>query len=219
MVATAPIVRVVSANVDFQRGGDFRHVRALCQWGDVLLLQEAKDFALADMLPEGWVSLQDTTSRATKGSCIAYNGEVLEHRWERLALGARPFIGGHRIGMLTRYIQFAGLTHKETGRRFVAASAHAPPFRFRLLQPGYRARLQARADKFNRAVIGVDANAPIGGLAHQLGLEAYGKGIVGVLTRLPVVQAHVNPWGIDRGLTDHPAVVVHVALTKPKENR
>lgn len=216
MDPTANVVRFVSANVDFVRGHDRKYVQALTEWGDVIALQEAKTFVLADLLPPGWVSLQDTTNDATKGSCIAYNADALTHHWDRLALGANPIIGGRRIGLLPRYFQLAGFSIPNTDRGFVAVSAHEPPFRFRALQPGYGRRLKDATARNPNVVVGVDANMPIGALGHALGLEAYGKGIVGVLTRLPVIQSHVNPWGVNRGLTDHPAVVVHVAIPKEK---
>lgn len=219
---TEPIVRIVSANTDFVRGHDATYVRQLCEWGDVLLLQEHKYANLADNLPDGWASLQDTTSEATKGSCIAYDTRVLDHGWDRLILGAEPFIGGRRVGLLPRYFQVARLVHKGSQRGVVVVSAHEPPFRFRVLQPGYSRRLHATVARYTPdVVVGADANMPLGRFANTLGLEGYGKGIVGIATRLPVVHTDIKPWGIAHGLTDHPAVVAHVALvmldlTNPK---
>lgn len=213
---TAPLVRVVTANTDFAKGADAKYVRELCEWGDVLLLQEHKYADLAANLPPGWTSLQDITSEATRGSCIAFNASVIRCDWDKLILGAQPFIGGKRIGMETRYFQMARLVHKESGRGFVAVSAHEPPFRFRALQPGYTRRLKAAVARYPRAIVGADANMPIGRFANTLGRSAYGRGIVGIATDLPVVKHDVKPWGIARGLTDHPAVVVHVLIPKEK---
>lgn len=206
------IVRVAVANVDFVRGGDGKYIAQLCQWADLLLLQEAKNITVANLLPAGWVSLQDTSDPARKGSCIAYNAAVIERRWDRLHLGAKPFIFGRRIGMLPRYYQAATFRHIKSGRRFVAVSAHLPPFRFRLLQPGYMRRLRKSVNRFPNAIVGADANMHLGKFAFKLGLEPYGKGIVGLATRLSVVRPRIRPWGVKRGLTDHPAVTASVFI-------
>lgn len=202
-------LRITTANIDFAVGGDKRYLAHLCEGADVLLLQEAKNVNLRAALPDGWVSLQDDASEATRGSCIAYREATVARRWHGFSIGARPWIAARRIGMLERWIARAGLTEIATGRKFTAISAHFPPARFRVLQPGMGRNLKRVVTKQQRkwpVVIGTDANQPIGGLAHALGLEAFGRGIVGLLTDGSWTNGNVAPWGIQRGLTDHPSV-------------
>lgn len=205
------VIDVTTANVDFVRGGDGRYVRHLCETADVLLLQEAKNITVANLLPKGWVSLQVTTSAATKGSCIAFDGDVFECVHRKLVPGAWPSIGGRRVGMLVRYFQVAILRHRESGRLVRVISAHLPPMRFRALQPGYTKRLAAWTRRPS-VVVGADANMAFPRFAAQLGLRTRNDGIVGIATNLEVCAQTSRNWGERQRLTDHPAVAAKLAL-------
>jgi hypothetical protein len=208
---------VATANIDFARRHNKAYLEYLCKVAQVLFLQEAKNVNIAEVLPEGWTSLQDTSSEDRAGACIAVLDSAVDVRDHRLILGAKPFIGGHRIGMLPRWIEEADLTEKSTGHRFVGVSAHEPPMRFRLLQPGYTKRLATVAASHPRIVIGTDANQRIEVLGDRLGLDAYGRGIVGILTDLTVTDERVRPWGEVHHATDHPAVTARIHIPAHKE--
>lgn len=202
-------VRVVSANTDWARRGDGAYLRYLAgQGAEVMLLQEAKDTDVSEVLPVGWLSLQDTRNAGRKGSCVAVRRSIVKVRWHRLRLGSRPFIGGRRVKQLVRWHATAGLTG--AGRMFPVVSTHFPKKAFAALQPGHLKTLRAFTSRHPRVVVGTDANQPIGKVGHDLGLSAYGKGIVGVLTNLPVTDVVVDWWGVKHGYTDHPAVFVTV---------
>ena len=208
------MIRVVSANMDFAARHDRDYLALLCENADVLLLQEAKTFRLADLLPEGWVALQDTTDPGRMGSCIAYRAAAFKAATPlRLSVGARPFVLGRRIGMLTRWIAEAHLIDTE-GRPWHAVSAHLPPKRFAALQPGMARRLRRAVRGRPWAVVGTDANQPIDDLADLLGMKAYGVGIVGILAgpRLTAVRESRDRRGLAEGWTDHPAI--RVTLTR-----
>ena len=215
-LATATIprsrLRWTTANLDFVRAHDADYLAHLCESADVLLVQEAKDVRLADVLPEGWTALQDTTDEAHMGSAIAYRNETVSAGKNalRLTLGATPFWQGKRVQMLTRYIATAHLRDRATGEWRYAVAAHLPPRRFRFLQPGMTRQLREVAKDHPHAVIGVDANQPLGRLGKALGLRSFGEGIVGILvgTNLRTGSPLVDTWGVDHSVTDHPAVTI-----------
>src|SRR4029077_16403593 len=172
------MVDLVTSNTDFYSGRNRPLVHQLCTYGDVLLLQEAKDMTLRDVLPADWRSLQNTSSDAKKGSCIAVDSrrvKVLEHY---LTVGCGPPPGG---GMMTRYIVTAVCQMRHNGAVFTAISAHYPPRRYAMQWEEYTTSLKrVRANVRGKVpVIGTDANMPIGQLAAKLNSKAYGVGIIG----------------------------------------
>jgi len=203
-----------TANTDFVRGQNSKYVHQLTEWCNVLMVQEAKDMDLAHTLPEGWAHCHDTSTEAKAGSAIG----VDKAKWRVikwwLVKGCPPPPGG---GMLTRYICVAVLEHKESGLQFSAMSAHEPPARYAGMQPQFTANLKAAKEKEKaagrRVIVGTDANMPLDDLAKQIGGKGYGKGIVGLVTGQPITDLKVRPWGVDRGMTDHPAVTAKVDLT------
>lgn len=209
-------LRFTSANLDFVRGHDAEYLAHLCADADVLLVQEAKDIVLADVLPEGWRALQDVTSEATRGSAICYReATVIAGRLD-LTLGARPSIAGRRVRMLTRSIASAHLwerTEQGRGAWYFGVAGHFPPKRFGVLQPGMARRLRRRIKGHPYAVIGLDANQPLDRLAKWLGLSSYGVGIVGLIygRRLRVTETHADRWGIEHNYTDHPSICATVS--------
>lgn len=212
--------RWTTANLDFVRGHTADYLAHLCETADVLLVQEAKDVVLADVLPAGWVALQDTTSPATMGSAICYRiATVRGPKAPHLIEGSSPFWQGRRVGMLTRYIACAHLQDRATKEWRFAISAHLPPLRFAFLQPGMTRRLRRLLKGTTpghwahaHAVVGLDANQPLTRLADRLGMREYGKGIVGLLVGpgLRIEAGEVDPWGIDHDVTDHPSVTIRV---------
>lgn len=214
-------LHVRSANLDFALGGDRAYLAWLCENHDVLLVQEAKDRVLANILPDGWLSLQDTTDESTRGSAIAVRTETVRVNDHGLALGAKPFIRSKKIGMLTRYIAWAELTERASDEAGLFLSAHFPPWRFRLLQPGYEKNLKKLIFGRRDVVIGTDANSPVDRLAKRLGFEWVGRGIIGILSGRDLTDRKVQSWGIQHDATDHPSVsaTVHLHRKEPSMSK
>ena len=211
------MVDLVTSNTDFYSGRNRQLVHQLCTYGDVLLLQEAKDMTLRDVLPADWRSLQNTSSDAKKGSCIAVDNrrvKVLEHY---LTVGCGPPPGG---GMMTRYIATAVCEMRHNGAVFTAISAHYPPRRYAMQWEEYTTSLKrVRANVRGKVpVIGTDANMPIGQLAAKLNSKAYGVGIIGFVTSAKVERERVEVWPVTEKRSDHPAYVirVNVPASRPK---
>lgn len=205
-----------SANTDFARRGDRAYIHYLCDGADVIALQEAKDGLLADKLPEGWRSLQHTATRARMGSCLAIRTDTIKLRTHYLRLGSRPYIDGRRVQMLTRYTAVALLTERDTKEPFAGVSTHWPKQEFASLQPGHTRKVEALVKRRPRVILGTDANQPIHAVGRELGLNAYGEGIVGVLTNFEVADIEVDNWGKRNGYTDHPLVSVTADLHRMK---
>lgn len=210
-------LRFVSANLDFQLGHDAEYLAHLCADADVLLVQEAK-LDLAHVIPDGWAALQDTTSPAKMGSAILYRVATVEARDFRLRLGTLPQLGSRRVKMLPRYIASAHLIERANHHWHFGVSAHLPPARYAFLQPVMALRLKAIVMGHPNAVIGTDANQPLEQLAKFLGLQAFGHGIVGLIfgKGLTVTERHVDRWGKQHGVTDHPSVSAVVTHRKAR---
>lgn len=210
----AVLTKTTTANTDFTRGRNADYIHQLCEWSDVIVLQEAKDMTLKQCLPDGWKACQDTSTEAKAGSAIAVEKSVWAVRDWWLVYGCPPPPQG---GMLTRYIAVAVLEHKATGLVWSAMSAHEPPQRYAGMQPQFTANLKAakqkQKEKGRRVVIGADANMPLGKLANQVGGKPYGYGIVGCVTGQPVQQCTYRGWGEQENVTDHPAVTCTVDLS------
>lgn len=189
--------------MDFYAGGNKDYIRYLCSTADVLCVQEAKDFKLADMVPDGWEAYQDTSSDAKQGSGIAVAPSIKVDDWG-LVKGCDAPEGG---GMLPRWIVWVQGRWEDEGA-FTAISAHEPPGRYDHLQPGFTNSLQKLANSHPDPTIGVDANMPINTLAKQLGssYKAVGEGIIGILAKTPLTDVEVDKTGMQEKQTDHPAV-------------
>jgi hypothetical protein len=198
--------------MDWAKGGDKAYIEWLCRGADVLLIQEAKDFRLARLLPDGWEALQDTRGEAEMGSAIAVRTATVEVRGFHLALGARPFINSRRVGLLPRYMAVGHLTWRPTGEHFTGISGHFPPGRFRPLQPGFEKALARVIGNHKNPVVGTDANQSVNALALRLGLHRTASGIVGLLSGPRMSDGRVRMWGMRHRLTDHPSVsaIVHL---------
>jgi len=208
------ITKATTANTDFTRGNNADYVHQLCEWSDVIMLQEAKDMVLKQCLPDGWAACHNTDNDAKAGSAIGVDKSVWQVRDWWLVYGCPPPPQG---GMLTRYICVAVLEHKQTGLVWAAMSAHEPPQRYAGMQPEYPANLkaakQAQKDQGRRVIVGADANMPIGDLADKIGGKGYGHGIIGCVTGQPVTECTFRGWGPDHNVTDHPAVTCKVDLS------
>lgn len=200
---------VTSANTCWSMGHNRAYVRYLCEFSDVVLIQEAKDFDLKDAVPNGWQALQDTSDPGRKGACIAVGPgvKVIDHG---IVLGAVPVVLGRRVRMLVRWIYWAKV--EKNGRHYFVVSAHLPPARFKALWRGYERNLRAVIEGHSHTVVGTDANQSISTLARAEKLHAHGTGIVGLLTAedLHVGANKISHYGIRHHLTDHPSVTIPV---------
>jgi hypothetical protein len=196
---------VVTANMDFYSGSNRAYLEHLADGADVLMLQEVKDFWVADVLPEGWKVCQDTTSDAKAGAAVAYRAETVTLDGWFLVRGCDAPKGG---GMLPRWIVVADLDH-DGGGLFTAISAHAPPPRYAELQPEFTAQVAHVVAQSRAPVVGADANMDIDKFARALGpgMKAYGKqsGIC-LVTASPLTDVEQDHYGESEGWTDHPAV-------------
>lgn len=223
-------VDVVTANLDFRRGGDGDYLEWLCERAadprgprdhgpaDVLLLQEAKDLHLDRLLPKGWTALQDRTDAGTAGSAIAVRDEAIDVRDFHLVPGVQPFLAGRRVRMEPRHIAVGHLTHRATGTPFAGVSTHLAPPRFKALQDPHERNLRRVVHHHRNVIVGVDGNQPHERLADAIGLDSYGRprSIIALLTDLQVTGLEVRDWGEDQSHTDHPAAAGTVHLRRMK---
>src|SRR4029077_2538199 len=96
-----------------------------------------------------------------------------------------------------------------TSDGFTAISAHAPPPRYRGLQPGFNAEVAKICRTHPRPLVGADANQDIDKFARTLGngMKAYGKqsGIC-LVTADKLTGVDVDDWAEDTNASDHPCV-------------
>jgi len=196
--------------MDFHSGNNGKYISHLIGTGaELLLLQECKDFRLADLLPAGWRALQDSSSEAKAGSAMAVSsGFSVESWW--MVKGCDAPAGG---GMLPRWLCCAELTH-DSGTELAPISCHAPPPRYSQLQPGFNAAVAQVVSQYPKtSVVGADANQDITKFAKALGagMKAVGKqsGIC-LVSALPMAAVVQDSWGQTQGMTDHPAVSADV---------
>ena len=90
---------MVTANLDFYSGDNRQYLAHLCADSDLVLVQEAKDLDLGELIPDGWRALQDTSSDAKAGSGILVSHAISVERWwlrravaPLLAVGCCPAI-------------------------------------------------------------------------------------------------------------------------------
>lgn len=210
---TAPVESFTTANMDFVAGKNQEYVKQIATWGSVMMLQEAKDFNLADKLPKSWKSLQNTSTDAKAGSCIAFDTDVwkVDDYW--LTFGCDEVKGAD--GMLARYIQTAKLIHRDSGKQAQPMSCHAPPPRFQAQRMDQFTRnLRKALDKVGKPVCGMDANFNVKDLANKAGLDVYHEGIIWIATSLKKRDIIVRRWGPEHGASDHPALTGKFELLK-----
>jgi hypothetical protein len=209
-----PTEGFTTANMDFASGKNEGYVRQITEWGSVMMLQEAKDFRLADKLPGSWKSLQNTDTEAKAGSCIGFDTDVwkVEDHW--LTKACDEVKGAD--GMLARYIQTAILTHRESGKQAQPMSCHAPPPRFqdqRLDQ--FVTNLRKALGQVGKPVVGMDANFDVADVADKEGLQVFHvQTIIWVATNLKHRDSITRGWGPDHGASDHAALTCRLELVK-----
>ena len=152
--------------MDFYSGSNEKYLDHLIDGGaEILLLQEVKDFKVADLLPSGWKAYQDTSSEAKAGSAIAVQTASVSVDKFWLVKGCNPPPEG---GMMTRWLACAQVRYEEGGV-FTPISGHAPPPRYSSIQPEFNANLKKVVDSNPDPVVGADANQDIDKFANQIG--------------------------------------------------
>ena len=209
-------VKLLVVNADFYTGHNKALVQQCCEWCDVLALVEAKDFTVADFLPGGWTSLQDTGSEAEAGACLAVNGARVSVEESYQVLGCDEPKGG---GMLRRYIAVAECHELATGKQFNPLVYHWPPERYQQeCGPQFTTNLQGAwlNNKTRRPVAGCDANMPIKDMAKKLhNAKGYGTEVMGwsvwqgetVKVSDTVVRGGVKEW------SDHPGYQINLTFS------
>ena len=211
-------VKLLVVNADFAAGYNKALVQQCCEWADVVAFCEAKDFKVADFLPDGWRSLQDTSTEAKAGSCLAVNTAKATVDESYLVLGCDEPKGG---GMLKRYIAVAECHEKAPGTQFAPMAFHYPPERYQKeCGPEFTDRLQATWDnnKTRRPIAGCDANMPIKEMAGKLqNAKGYGTEVMGWCVwdgdAMKVTDTVVRGGVEDQGWSDHPGYQVNVNLS------
>lgn len=203
-------LRFAFANMDFVHGGDRSLLAILLANADAVLLCEAKDHDLLTMVPSGWQVIQNMTDAATAGSAILVRAGAAVINDQVWTLGAKPIIGGQRVGMLPRWICHADLTETATGSPVRVVAGHWPPGRFKALQPGYTAAMRAVCAAAKPVVLGADVNQPFAKVGDALGLEAFGEGIVGLFADTNVLVTDVKTPRLAG--SDHPVVTATMLL-------
>jgi len=210
----AAVEGFTTANMDFARGKNKEYVRKITEWGSVMMLQEAKDFRLADLLPGSWKSLQNTSSDAKAGSCIAVDSDVWRVDEHALWFACDEVKGSD--GMLARWLAYAEITHRETGKVCHPVAGHAPPPRFqdqRLDQ--WVHNLRRLLDKLGKPVVGLDANFDVKDVADDEGLTIrHVQDIIWVATNLRHKDSITRGWGPEHGASDHKALTCRLELVK-----
>ena len=178
------MLRIATANLAFQLGGDRKLIGWLCAQADVLLLVEAKTHDIATLVPAGWTVLQHTggtladgspVDKARAGSAIAYRTEAVSASDFGLTHGSGP-----APGVMRRWIAHATVTEAATGRSIVMAATHWPLKRTGV-QGRHTANVRAWAAKHPALFIGGDGNQPPAALADRLGLDGWGREVMTLL--------------------------------------
>ena len=211
-------VKLLVVNADFNAGYNKALVKQCCEWADVLALVEAKDFKVADFLPDGWKSLQDTSTEAKAGSCLAVNTAKVTVVTSYLLLACNEPDGG---GMLKRYLQVAECKEVATGEKFVPIAGHYPPGRYQKeCGPEFTDNLRGAWDnnKTRRPMFGCDANMPIKDMAAKLNnAKGYGTEVMGWCVwkgdAISVDKTTVRGGVETEGWSDHPGFQINVTIT------
>lgn len=186
-------MRLVTANMDKERGGD-RAYRGF----------------LVGLVGRGLLLMQEV-GRGTGSVRIRRVGI---HRIRRLPLWVVGRVGVHRAiarawvrvdGRWVRVFNVHGLHRRTVGRR--VHTAHLD-------------RLAARTRRLTRRrvrwIVGGDFNEDIRAAATRLGGEPHGVGVIGFVTSpgLRVLDEGASRWGQNKGYTDHPAYWIDCATMK-----
>jgi len=155
--------------------------------------------------PSGWRAYQDTSSEAKQGSCLAVKTSAVKVDKFWLVKGCDPPPDG---GMMTRWLA-CGHARFNNGNLFTVVSCHAPPPRYKELQPGFNANVKKVVDNNPDPVVGADANQDIDKFANAIGsgMKAVGKqsGIC-LVAKSPLTDVKQDNWATNNQASDHPAV-------------
>ena len=119
----------------------------------VLLVQEAKNTRVRDVLGDRFGVHQDFAHKDKAGAAVAWNRKDVDVMDSGYAVGVRP--NGHKL--LTRWINYNDM--KIDGQKVRMISVHRPPPRDSALWPEFNRNLAEFIKKTNGPVIvGMDAN-------------------------------------------------------------
>lgn len=120
--------KIATHNIDFKRSlrKQTQDINTSIELGaSVLLLQEARDTFLTEVLPDCWQTNQDITSKATRGSAVVWDARI----WNSEGRPNRLIFGVSGKGINPRWISVQNLQHRETGTIVRFVSLHLPPRR------------------------------------------------------------------------------------------
>lgn len=223
---------VTTANIDFAKS-DQQHKKYLAylvNLGAILLTQEAKKIQLRNFLPQSWHTMQRIATAARRGSAVSWKTPIGAHKASlRLLSVPSARVGGRlRIAkMFPRYMSVLDL--KVDGHPASIVSAHYAPIRYRFLWAQSDRRLAAliieKVHQGRSVLVGADFNTRPLFVAVRLNKILAGTGItvkaVGdgkidgfIFVGFDVTAKKVSQYGRSHGLTDHPSVTIHAAITK-----
>lgn len=206
-------IKITSHNIDFANGFSKQNedVDNDTATADVYLIQEGRDTVMSKLLGRGWSTNQRMSSPAKRGSAVSW----LYSKFKKKRVGLRLGTDNKGVAMHPRWISWANLKHKESGKVIRFISVHFPPKRFRWLQPGMAVVLIALV-KSTRVpvVVGGDFNYLVHNdpykIARRTGTVIRGHGIDGfyVSKRLNPSKIHVGP----KCNSDHHAVSIFIEV-------
>lgn len=198
------MIRLAVLNMAWQLGHNADLLAKACRGADVVLVCEALALGgkapehLAEILPDGWRTNQDTTTTALAGSAVCWRTAVMgNHRDQvehieasRRGLGVRP-----------RYLAPALLTYKPTGdtRRYVPFHA---PLRATGRQGEFYRALTRYLTEHPHAVAGGDGNRPQKWVTGQTGRRALGREVMSLL--VPAGLQVIDAGYSSSPYSDHP---------------
>lgn len=205
------MIRLAVVNLDWQRGHNAELVDQACRGADVVLACEAlagfgkQPADLAELLPDGWRTNQDTSSVALAGSAVCWRTAIMSaHKPDDHVEASRR---GFRVR--PRFLAPALLTYKPSGdtRRYVPFHA---PLRTTGRQAEFYRNLSRYLNMHPHAVAGGDGNRPPRWVTGRTGRYAVGAEVISVLLPHDLagltrpVRHDTSPW------TDHPIVRVQL---------
>lgn len=209
------MIRVAVLNMAWQLGHNAELMQQACASADVVLACEALADGgkapehLAEILPDGWRTNQDTSSTAVAGSAVCWRTRIMQHHPQA---DDGPIEASRRgLGVRPRYLAPALLTYKPTGdtRRYVPFHA---PLRLTGRQGEFYASLSKYLAHHPHAVAGGDGNRPPAWVTSQTGRKALGHEVISLLLPHdldafarspltsphddhPIVRAYLDPKG------------------------
>lgn len=191
-------------NMAWQSGGNRELLAQAAQDADILLVVEALSDGgrrverLADILPEGWSTSQDTLSAARAGVAVCWRDSAYTFNGSSVTMMSRQ-----GRGVRARYINAADLTDKATGDRRRYAAFHAPLKSTGRKDEFYR-NLAGWLGRHDHAIAGGDTN-----LAPRMAGERTGRRAIGHEVMTLLLPANIRSGRATTTATswsDHPIV-------------